>query len=147
MKPKINSRDKGARFERKIANILKARGFEARRGNQFNGAFDADVESPVFPYHVECKHVQALNLYAAYEQSLRDAKLRKKLPMVIHTKNNRPTLATITLMDFLDLVQWALGRTDDLNSLDLGKFRNMFKNVIFPCDIEVDGSNDDGELL
>jgi len=123
----INSRAKGADFERRIANLLTSRGFKARRGNQFNGMWDADVETDYFPYHIECKKVQVLNIFKAYEQSERDSNnTSKKTPIVIHAKNNTKIMATMELHDFLNLVQWALGKTDSLNSLELDKFRDKY---------------------
>ena len=126
----INSRAKGADFERQIAKLLTSRGFKARRGNQFNGMWDADVETEYFPYHIECKKVQSLNIFKAYEQSDRDSKnTSKKTPIVIHAKNRTKIMATMELHDFLNLVQWAMGKTDSLNSLELGEFRNLYLSV------------------
>ena len=126
----INSRAKGADYERKIAKLLTSRGFKARRGNQFNGMWDADVETEYFPYHIEAKKVQVLNIFKAYEQSDRDSKATsKKTPIVIHAKNNTKTMVTIELHDFLNLVQWAMGKTDSMNTLDLEEFRKLYLAV------------------
>ena len=134
----INSREKGASFERKIAKLLTSRGFKARRGNQFNGMWDADVETEYFPYHVEAKKVQVLNIFKAYAQSERDSKATsKKTPIVVHAKNNTKIMVTIELHDFLNLVQWAMGKTDSLNSLELEAFRELY----------FEASVDDGDLL
>lgn len=126
---KINSRAKGATFERQIARILKERGFEARRGVQFNGMYDADVESSSFPFHIECKKVQALNLFDAYAQSTRDceAQGKKEVPMVIHAKNRTKIMATMELHDFLSLVQLAMGNKDNLNEMCLDKYIELLK--------------------
>ena len=75
----VNSRRTGANFERSIANILKEYGYETRRGQQFSGLNgDADVVG-LPDVHIECKAVENLNLYKAYEQSVRDAREGKNL--------------------------------------------------------------------
>mgnify|MGYP007029125919 FL=1 len=59
---KINSRSKGARYERELSKYLSENGFPARRGQQFAGGSDSpDVVSDEFPFHIEAKHVPALN--------------------------------------------------------------------------------------
>lgn len=99
----INSREKGARFERKLANILKDYGFEnARRGQQFCGSNgDADVVG-MDGIHIEAKNVQALNIFKAMEQSRRDAR-ENEVPVVMHTKDRQPILVTLDLDNFIKL--------------------------------------------
>lgn len=100
---KINSRDKGARYERKLAHILNDHGFTARRGQQFSGGAESpDVVAPDFPFHIEAKHVEKLNLYQAMTQSIKDA--GDKAPCVIHRKNNSEDLFTCRLEDLLNLL-------------------------------------------
>ena len=101
----VNSRAKGARAERELANKLKEHGFTARRGQQFCGANgDADVVcTELASYHIECKMVQNLNVDKAIDQATRDC--GDKTPVVIHRKNNRPWLVTIYLEDWLKLVK------------------------------------------
>jgi len=97
----INSRQKGAAFERTLAKILRERGFDARRGQQFSGANgDADVVG-LPGIHIEAKAVEKLNLYDAYEQSMRDSR-EGEVPVVIHKKNRKTILITMSLSDFLD---------------------------------------------
>jgi Holliday junction resolvase len=101
----VNSRAKGARAERELANKLKEHGFTARRGQQFCGANgDADVVcAELASYHIECKMVQNLNVDKAIDQATRDC--GDKTPVVIHRKNNRPWLVTLYLEDWLKLVK------------------------------------------
>ena len=98
----VNSRRKGAEFERKLANILKEYGYSARRGQQYSGANgDADVVG--LPHvHIEAKAVEKLNIYDAMEQSKRDAR-PLEIPVVIHKKNRRNILVTMELSDFMTL--------------------------------------------
>ena len=102
----MNSRDKGARFERQIANILKERGYDARRGQQYSGANgDADVVG-LPGVHIEAKAVERLSLREAYRQSERDAR-EGEVPVVIHKKSREPIMITMTLADFLDFYERA----------------------------------------
>jgi hypothetical protein len=100
---KINSRAKGAQAERDIANILKRRGYKARRGQQYSGANgDADVVG-LPGFHIEVKRVEKLNLGKAMDQAKRDAS-KDEVPIVFHRKNNGKWQATLMLDDFLDIV-------------------------------------------
>ena len=102
----MNSRDKGARFERQIANVLKGRGYDARRGQQYSGANgDADVVG-LPGVHIECKAVERLNVSAAYAQSQRDAR-DGEVPVVVHKKSREPIMITLLLDDFLDIYEEA----------------------------------------
>ena len=66
----MNSRQKGARGERELANVLKGYGYkESRRGQQYCGSNgDADVVG-LTGIHIECKRVEKLNLEKAMEHS------------------------------------------------------------------------------
>ena len=94
-----NSRKKGKRFELMVAGLFRSIGYEARRGQQYCGSNgDADVVGPP-GIHIECKHVEKLNLYDAMAQAKHDAKW--KVPVVIHKKNNCAVLVT------MEFDQWA----------------------------------------
>lgn len=98
----INSRQKGARGERELANILKAKGYDARRGQQYNGANgDADVVG-LPGIHIECKKVERLNIYEAMEQAVRDAR-EGEMPAVFQKRSRKPWLVTLDLEDFMEL--------------------------------------------
>lgn len=56
----MNSRSKGARGERELAEKLREYGYTTRRGQQYSGANgDADVVG-VEGLHIECKRVEKL---------------------------------------------------------------------------------------
>lgn len=98
----INSREKGKRGEIELANYLKANGYDARRSVQFNG-WQGEADVIGMPgYHIECKRVEKLNLEAAFDQSVRDAKAGE-VPIVIHRKNRRKWLVTMPLEAFIAL--------------------------------------------
>lgn len=96
----MNSREKGAAGERELAQILRAYGFEARRGQQFSGA-NGDPDVVGMPgVHIECKRVEKLNLYEAMAQSINDARIGET-PVVMHRKNREEWLVTMRLGDFI----------------------------------------------
>lgn len=98
----INSRAKGARFERTLASKLRDYGYDCRRGQQYCGANgDADVVG--LPYiHIEAKAVERLNLYDAMAQAKREAR-SGELPAVFHKKNNAAILVTMELEDWINI--------------------------------------------
>ncbi len=89
---KINSRQKGARYEREVARYLSEHGFPSRRGQQFAGSSDGSSPDVVsdFPFH------------DAMTQSIRDC--GDKPPCVIHRKNNSESLFTCRLSDLVALL-------------------------------------------
>ena len=96
----INSRQKGARAERELANLLKKYGYETRRGQQYSGANgDADVVG-LDKIHIECKRVERLNIEDAVAQSVRDARACET-PGVMHRTNHQPWLVTMRLDDWI----------------------------------------------
>lgn len=100
----MNSRQKGARGERELAEYLRSYGYEARRGQQYSGANgDADVVG-LPGFHIECKRVEHLDLYGAVEQSARDAKESAEIPIVCHRKDRREWLVTMKLNDFMGVI-------------------------------------------
>ena len=99
------SKQKGARFELEISHYLKDHGYpNAHRTAQHCGKTgDAGDVEGVEGLHIECKHVEKLNLYAAYHQAVRDndANGNGNIPVVIHKRNREETLVTLSLDDFI----------------------------------------------
>lgn len=113
----MNSRAKGKAGELELAQLLRAYGYTARRGQQYSGANgDADVVG-LPGVHIECKRVEKLDLYAAVEQSVRDAHV-DELPAVFHRKNRHGWLVTVRLDDFLALIQGKGGAHGDTEGED-----------------------------
>ena len=95
-----NSRRKGADGERELARLLRAAGFESRRGQQYSGANgDADVVG-LPGIHIECKRTEALRLYDALSQAKADAR-EGELPVVMHRKNNSEWVVIQPINDWL----------------------------------------------
>ena len=93
----INSRAKGARFERWVANWLKGFGLNARRGQQFSGGPDSPDVVGWPGVHIEAKAVERLNIDQAMSQAVGDA--GTNLPLVIHKRNRGPVMVTYRLED------------------------------------------------
>ena len=109
----MNSRQKGARGERELANLLrKEYGYHTRRGQQYCGANgDPDVVG-LKDIHIECKRVERLNIYDAIGQARADAKL-DEFPTVMHRKNYCEWLVTMTLADWMVLYEAYEGVLED----------------------------------
>jgi Holliday junction resolvase len=108
----INSRQKGARYERELAKAFRNEGYSgARRSVQYSGANgDADVVG-LPGIHVEAKHVEHLNIHHAMDQAVRDAR-EGELPAVFHRKNNCETLVTMRMEDWFTIYrEWEAGRS------------------------------------
>ena len=107
---KVNSKAKGARFERTLASRLREYGYDCRRGQQYSGANgDADVVG-LRGLHIEAKHQERMNLYEWMAQAKRDSEGTGRLPAVFHKKNNAEILVTMTLDDWVNLYrEWEAG--------------------------------------
>lgn len=110
------SKQKGARFELEIAHYLQDHGFpEAHRTAQHCGKTgDAgDVEGVKY-LHIECKHVEKLNLYNAYHQAVRDnnAKNNGDIPIVVHKKNRETVMVSLSLDDFMKIFSTYINEED-----------------------------------
>jgi len=99
-----NSKQKGSRFEREIANYLKEHGFDARRSAQYCGNTGDAADVVGLPgFHIECKHQEKMHLYDWMEQAVRDSEKSGDTPIVIHKQNRKDTLVTMRLDDFMNL--------------------------------------------
>lgn len=98
------SKNKGKVGEREVAELLRAHGFDARRGQQFAGGGDSpDVVHDIPGVHIEVKRTERLDLWSAMEQSARDAK-PGEAPVVFHRPNRREWVVIIPASEFLKLV-------------------------------------------
>lgn len=99
----MNVKQKGNRFERAVAALLREYGFNARRGLQYQGGqVEADVVG-VPGWHLELKHVNRLNLHEALKQSQRDAK-EGEIPVVVHKRDREPIYVTMPFTAWLDII-------------------------------------------
>ena len=110
----INSKAKGARFERLLAHRFREYGYDhARRTAQYCGNTGNAADVVGLPgIHVEAKHAEQMRLYEWMAQAKRDAAAggKKYLPAVFHKKNNAEILVTMELEDWMNLYrEWEAG--------------------------------------
>lgn len=102
----MNSRQKGKRGELEFTRILREYGYDARRGQQYNGADGSADVVGIDGLHFEVKRVEKLNLQDACDQARHDARA-DEIPVVVHRKNNCPWYATLPLDAFLEIIsEW-----------------------------------------
>lgn len=102
---KINSREKGARFERQIAKMLREHGYEAERGCQHSGGKDSpDVKHNIPRLHIEAKDVEKLNIWNALEQSKRDAG-DGEIPVVMFKRNRTQVYVAMPFEEFMGMLK------------------------------------------
>lgn len=110
----VNSKQKGARFERQLASKFREHGYDARRTAQYCGnTGDASDVVGLPGLHIEAKHQETMRLYDWISQAKRDAAANGKgnLPVVFHKKNNAPILVTMELDDFMQIYrEWEAGQ-------------------------------------
>lgn len=110
----VNSKQKGARFERLLAAVFRAQGYDARRTAQYCGnTGDASDVVGLPGIHVEAKHQERMALYEWMSQAIRDAEAGggNALTAVFHKKNNAEILVTMTIDDWFELYrEYASGR-------------------------------------
>ena len=103
----VNSKQKGARFERYLASIFREFGYnKARRTAQYCGNTGDASDVVGLPYiHVEAKHQEQMRLYDWMDQAKRDAAATDKflLLAVFHKKNNHNILVTMELEDWMQI--------------------------------------------
>jgi hypothetical protein len=109
----VNSKQKGARFERQLASKFREYGYDARRTAQYCGNTGDAADVVGLPgLHIEAKHQEQMRLYDWMAQAKRDAESGGKgnLPAVFHKKNNASVLVTMELDDFMVLYrEWEAG--------------------------------------
>lgn len=108
----VNSKQKGARFERLLASKFREQGYsDARRTAQYCGnTGDASDVVGLPGIHVEAKHAEQMRLYDWMAQAKRDSAGTGRLPAVFHKKNNAEILVTMTFDDWFNLYrEWEAG--------------------------------------
>nr|DAV74497.1 MAG TPA: HOLLIDAY JUNCTION RESOLVASE HOMOLOGOUS RECOMBINATION [Caudoviricetes sp.] len=108
----VNSKQKGARFERQLASRFREYGYDARRTAQYCGnTGDASDVVGLPGIHIEAKHQETMRLYDWMSQAKRDAAGTDKLPAVFHKKNNASILVTMEFEDWMRLFsEWEAGQ-------------------------------------
>ena len=101
----INSRAKGARFERTLAAKLREYGYkDARRSAQYCGNTGEAADIVNLPgIHIEAKAQERMQLYDWMSQAVRDSEGTGRFPAVFHKKNNAGILVTLRFEDFMEI--------------------------------------------
>lgn len=112
----INSRDKGARYERKVAAMFREYGYEAERGCQHSGGKDSpDVKHNALRLHIEAKNVEKLNIWNALQQSKKDAG-DDEIPIVVFKRNRSDTYVALPFDEFMELfTAWEREQKEKIN--------------------------------
>lgn len=111
MAPKINSRAKGGRFERRILKDLEElTGIKGRRTSDgYNQSARGDIQHEFLEeYSVEAKHREQVALPKWIEQAESDAAEGKE-PIVVWRTNKIGPYVNMRWEHFLDLVERAAG--------------------------------------
>lgn len=99
------SQRKGAAAERELAEILRARGYPARRGGSLTYGEVPDITG-LPGVHVECKRCEQIRLAEWMEQATRDAeRFGDGWPAIFHRRNRSPWLVTMYLDDWFKLYE------------------------------------------
>ena len=123
------SKDKGARFERQIADYFTQEGYVCHRSAQYCGKTGEAPDVVGLPYiHIECKSYKDTEWDDKWmEQAKRDAKY-KHIPIVVHKIDRHKPKVTLTAWDLSQMI--ATGEFDDydtLVTLDLDSFTRIYK--------------------
>ena len=102
-----HSRNKGKRGEREVAKIFRDAGYPARRSVQYNGRPGTAADVVGVPgMHIEVKFVEKERIREWYRQAERDASASpEQVPVVVHRKSREPWLVTMSLDDFIRLLE------------------------------------------
>lgn len=101
----VNGRAKGKTGELEFKDLLREHGWaDARRGQQRSGVDQADVIGGPPGVHFEVKRVEALNVWAAFEQAERDAPAGTT-PVVAMRRNRSRWLAVLPIEVLLELLR------------------------------------------
>ena len=105
------SREKGKRFERILAGLLREYGYDAHRTAQYCGKSGDAADVLGLPgLHLEAKHQEKMHLYDWYNQAKRDSSGKGLIPVVMHKQNNKEILVSLSLEDFMTIYrEWEAG--------------------------------------
>ena len=111
----VNSKQKGARFERQLASLFRDHGYsDSRRTAQYCGnTGDASDVVGLPGLHIEAKHQERMQLYDWMDQAKRDSAGSENLPVVFHKKNHHEILVTMRFDDFMKIYkEYEAGKGD-----------------------------------
>ena len=102
----VNSKDKGARYERELASKFREYGFDTHRSAQYCGNSGEAADVVGLPFiHVEAKRQEKSMLYDWMAQAKWDSRKSGRLPAVFFRKSQHNTLVFMELDDWMKLYQ------------------------------------------
>lgn len=106
---KIKSIDKGKRGELEVAKLLQSFGYEARRGQQYQGGPGSpDVVHNMKGFHIEVKFVEQFQVYKALEQAEEELNdIHHEIPIVFHRRKQKEWVVCMYADEFLMLMKKA----------------------------------------
>jgi len=120
MKP-ASCKAKGRTFQTTIANVIRATfGFSDRDVRPaIMGETGADMKlstlaARAFPFAVECKKVEALNIWKAMSQCEANAKAEGLRPLLVFSRNRSQAYAVVPLSVFMEMAQSFAGEAGPL---------------------------------
>ena len=125
----INSKDKGARFERQIADYFTQEGYVAFRTAQYCGNTGEAPDVSGVPYlHIECKSYKDTEWDPKWiEQAYRDCK-SGYIPVVIHKTDYHKPKVTMSGRDFSHMMyEYGTQGDEILVTLDLDTFTKVYR--------------------
>lgn len=116
----INSKQKGSRGEREVAELIRKHGFDARRSAQYcgNTGDAADITSNL-PYHIEVKHQERLEIDKWWEQATHDC--GEKTPILVFRKNKQKWRVVMDFEAFLELNKNVLALNGECVKVELAE--------------------------
>lgn len=100
------SRNKGARGEREIVDLLRAEGWPNARRTSDGREQQArgDIANGPQGVHIECKFQERISIPACLRQAAADAS-DLDIPILVHRSSRQPWLATLELEELLPLLR------------------------------------------
>jgi hypothetical protein len=99
---------KGRRLQQHVANRIKEYFFlpdndvkSVPMGSQGADVWLSKTAKDLFPFDIECKAQEAINIWSAYEQ----AKTHGPTPLVVFTRNRSDVLCTLSFEDLLKILE------------------------------------------
>ena len=124
------SRDKGARFERWVADYFTQQGYVCHRSAQYCGNTGDAPDVVGLPYiHIECKAYKDTEWDDSWiDQAKRDSN-GKTVPVVIHKTDYHKPKATLTGRDLAEMmIEYVTNNHDDLLvTMELDDFTKMYR--------------------
>lgn len=107
------AKNKGRRLCKEVRDLLLSRAPHLEAGDievTSSGATGRDLKlSPealrTFPFAIECKNVEKIQIWESYEQACSHQKQKWEIPLLIFRRNGADPLVCLSLHEFLDFVR------------------------------------------